>query len=793
MLPIEAKRDRSEDSDEEERSNKEARTAVSTWYTDHAAAIAATEFFTDAVMFEGTADIDSDESLLANIDEVYSARMDILTSDVSHLAVFPHLQYLLLASNGEAATPLLDITMACTGMETTAVTKLKIRSRDSMCVVGMTPAFCASLAKITKLNIACPIRLLRGTTGAEMPSEALQALKRLKIGAMPHDTALARTLELESFIDVVETGTFAGLPALEKLTLKNMAASWPNGDTPETRRPLALAAFSPGLQTLRLRHMVANASAAWANALPKLHKVEFRNTAIEDVSGMEAFLRDLQHLKHVKFANTRYEVESEELEAHVFITEFSTITLHSMPTLESVLLEDVNVIKLQLGRHVFDEIEEIRLNPPLAALKDVRITSYTLNADDTYLCPRVVLETRRRPASFLPQLGVLNVDAHFHQDVWRHPNEIEPPLGYFPRFLLGIPALDRYYRYRGPLAWGHAPKTVADATDNREEVDVALWLMPGVTSFSDGYLEMLDAIVRANLLAVHFSSSHPILQHRIDVLYATPENVANRERRLAALRRKEEVARSAAEKAAARALAESQRQLVLAQRVEVFGERVRFATRNMEEAAAAALFKLIMEHAMERFTNVPRHRRTPYFVRYDPADACYAEPNMPLSFAVGTEESADAMERRVAREAADRRVRQDPYAVDSRGRQNTCPLCDDVFRPEDHAGDLSPIVDNGFLTQRNELELDMQLNRLGCIVTCNATPSDFARNNYVVQTGETPEQAVDRVQCVHKRHFFHRVCYAIALYDGYYTEDLHLYRCPHNNMRFFADVAAAKK
>lgn len=759
VIPIEAKREREdgseESSDESDRAEKIRKTESSALFEQHKVALSKTQFYNDEEFFEGIP-MDTEEDFIEWRDQVWAAETSIFTADVSYLSIFPNLKFLMLRSDKAVSEkPLRAITMNTAGIDKISATHLIIHSRNALVIEGMSPAFCASLGKIVDLKIQCPIRLWH-RAGTPPASMNLGALKTLSLGAIPYKAALDRMTEMESFIDVTDTGYFAKLSTVTKLTLVNFSAS--TMDTVTQRlHPLQVEVIAPSVKKLKIQHMGFIMSTEWTDKMPLVENLSFTNTSMDTFQ--TTMVRGFRMLKKLKFSNTTYtEEEAPNFENTVFFIEFTTgFFLYDLPLLQRLIFRRVNIAKLILGAPGIDEIDERVKSPPFASLNEIFITQERIeNGSATELKPttRVVLATQRRPAEFLPKLSDLELDGDLDEEAyWTSRDEMEEPAGFFPRFVLGLPDLQWY---RGPLAWGHAVQHEADIP---EIVDVGTYVLPSVSAFPQIYLDRLNNLVFNNLLAVTFTSSLPALAEPIARFYDAEKRQV-REERLHALQEQEARQRLEEER-------KRQRELTNAQAVEQIGDLVKSETRDMDDKTKADILKAVMSKALERLT-VPKHRHEPYFVRYSDTTACHTTMVVDAS---GNARPAYIMA--------------DPFAIDARGRGIMCSLCGEAFDRAVHDADAAEITSNEFLTRRNLLEIDLQMNRLGCVVVCNVLPSDFDRNYYDPRENETHQQAVQRIQCIHRNHFFHRVCFSTALYDNY-EKSFRKYKCPHDNLQFYA-------
>lgn len=757
-LNIEAKREREEDGDGDRMSLKRQMVGErdDAW---HERMFARFQMQLQHVQYGLTGSIDSLEKFksMARFTDMaiyINTFAESVIGDLSFLALFPHATNLVI--NEEVGMPersssdsddseysesdivfddLVPLVLRSTGLDETPITTLHLKT-DMYSITDISRPFAQSLGKVTTLKLECPLELVLDDI-TEPPAFDFRSLTTMYLGNADVDIPM-----LHHVHSIVQPNYFGVINTLKTLEVHNCAKV----------TSMALERISPNLTSLEI-YMCKCPSVpkTWAPLMTRLELLTFRNTGIRSIDVAQFW--PFASLHGLTFANTTASYEERERDLqYPHMTNLSDgVALHNLPNLRRLSFLDVELSHLQLGIDVSPPAEDGEegvdadaQNMPFRALRGL------------YLEPgaNISIVTRHFPSTFLPHLEVVQLTK---DDTWpERRHEVEPwaPRNwfthagiFFPPWLLGVPALASY---TGPTKWELRPAAATPAS-----VNIDAYMDPWSFTFSPGYAHMLKRVLHRNRGRVLFRSNNAPLHRLIEATYA---EIAN------------ELTLDAgdAQRAALAEATRAERQAALdAEREQ--NERL-FATwqEHLERTGISPddlpLHQWIVQHtrAAERRTTLP-YRADPYYVRYGPGIECAGDRAVPDPFA--------------------------PFGDTRRPQYPTCDLCGQQFSRATHDANPAPIVDNSDLDRRNELELAMQAGeravddapddvtaRLGCVVVCNVLESDFDANHLLVPAGASHADAVHRLQCDHYRHFFHRVCYGIALYETYVKD--RNFRCP---------------
>ncbi len=462
------------------------------------------------------------------------------------------------------------------------------------------------------------------------------------------------------------------------------------------------------------------------NALRHLERLSLINTTFTKFDSSQ--FHPLAQLTHLTLANKiflNYELdvtlEDEVYNEYVMRNTIREAVMYNLPKMVSVSFLNVGINDLILGREPIDDAVEH--DAPFRQLEEIHL--HQMELDDV---TRLSIRTTMFPQTWLPKLSSVSIKK---RNLMEHPGDPEPdevePLE-FPPFLIGILTMKFY---NGPFHW----------PEERNIVNVDRFMDTSVYSFSIPYLIILKYVLKYNRRTIKFTSNNGVLFRHIERLYIEIEEDRIRNREMRARRIEEDRVRREQQEHERRDAQQAQQAQVV---------EMRTLTEQMSEQLRTA----ILSHAVGRM-NVPPHRVEPYFIRYSSTIQC-TNPGITTP---------------------------SPFVPDTRGRMPICIICRTEFDKNEHDADATEIIDNSFLTRRNALEIDYQENRLGCVVVCNVLDSDFSQNAYVAQPDESYEQAVHRVQCTHRNHFYHRVCFSTSLYDEMTARGF--FRCFETSTKFF--------
>ncbi len=671
--------------------------------------------------------------------------------DLSFLALFPHATNLVI--NEEVGMPerssadseyseseimfddLVPLVLRSTGLDETPITTLHLKT-DMYSITDISRPFAQSLGKVVTLNLECPLELLLDDI-TDPPAFDLHSLTTMYLGNADVDIPMMRHVQ-----SIVQPNYFGVIDTLKTLEVHNCAKV----------ASMALERISPNLTSLEIYLCkLSSIPTTWAPHMTRLESLTFRNTSIHSID--VAQFQPFASLRELTVANTTASYEERERDLNYpHLNNLSNgVVLHNLPNLQRLSFLDVELSHLQLGIDVPSLAEDAEdgadadaQNMPFRSLRGL------------YLEPgaNISIATRHFPSTFLPHLEIVQLTK---DDTWpERRHEVEPwaPRNwfthagiFFPPWLLGVPALNSY---TGPVKWQLRPTAPTPAL-----VNIDAYMDPWSFTFSPGYADMLKRVLRRNRNSVNFRSNNAPLHRLIEATYAEIANELTLD--------PDDVQRAAR---AEETRAERQRALDAEreQNERLFATWQEHLDRSGTSPDVLPLHQWIMQHtrAAARRTTLP-YRADPYYVRYDPAIECADDRAVPDPFA--------------------------PFGDPRRPQHHTCDLCGQQFSRATHDANPAPVVDNSDLDRRNELELAMQAGeravddaaddvtaRLGCVVVCNVLESDFDANHLSVPAGASHADAVHRLQCDHYRHFFHRVCYGIALYETYVKD--RNFRCP---------------
>ena len=669
---------------------------------------------------------------------------DAVLRDVTYLAIFHAATTLDVRDSRDdrperlarVADPPLPAVLA--GRVPPALRHLHIRTLTYV-VTNMTLEFRMSLGSIISLRLECPLQLASPRVLLEdrydMPSVYAKAraddgaadLHSLELLHLGATNMHAR--DLDAHESSVDDSFFVGLTALKTLMLTNIKLA----------RLAPIVRIAPALRELHIEFCALTViPPSWHALAPTLLELHLSNTmlAVFDAEKFYPFTR----LEVLAIGNSDDAVADGLYHPGYGATlRGQELRLHGMPLLRELRFENMEIAALVLDTDEIDDPDVLTQRGP----DDAGILSPTFGAlKDLTLMPGALIRVEsgagRSVAQFLPSLESLYIGT---DSAWQRDSEdwyVAHDL-HFPTWLFGVFSIQTYV---GPMmletgfaalnlnAWVPADR-VFDAHGVTLDDDMFEQRMEPETA----YLNLVYAVARTNYGWAQLSVFNPTLAGVI------ADASARAEREL------QEATTTETAQAAAMPYAP-----VTAEPIPPEPER---PLAPVPETAAAALPDYVQRSLAARREErsvVPRSRADPYFVRYDGSLPCAYDP-----FGAGDE----------------------------------CLLCGMPFSRAMHDADPAPVADNGFLSARNELELPYALGQRGCVVMCNVLASDFDANGYIVQDGETHAAAVRRIQCDHRQHAFHRLCYAIALHEQFIAQNTYhpeiegdAFHCPMTRLRF---------